>query len=155
MVFFTATSPIVLVSVMTAVMSSLLLRRRPLRSNKPADLRRHIPSPRNTLLPSLSQAQADTLPYPPNHFPDPRDVETHYGSMRVYEWGPEHGAKVLLIHGDTTPGPMLGPVACELVNKGCRVMIIGLSTSNSIPTMTVSSCLHGSCISVMDERASA
>ncbi|KAL8802702.1 MAG: hypothetical protein Q9200_006496 [Gallowayella weberi] len=113
-----AASPIILVSVMTVVLSSLLLRRRSHRANKPADLRRIIPSPRKTLLPSLSQAEADTLAYAPDHFPGARDVETHYGSMRVYEWGPEHGAKILLIHGDTTPGPMLGPIAKELVKKG-------------------------------------
>ena len=51
--------------------------------------------------------------------------------MRVYEWGSEDGRKVVLVHGDTTPGPMLGPIAKALVNRGWRVMIIGASMSPS------------------------
>lgn len=47
--------------------------------------------------------------------------------MRVYEWGSEDGMKILLVHGDTTPAPMLGPIAEELVSRGCRVMMIGAS----------------------------
>ncbi|KAL8699458.1 MAG: hypothetical protein Q9224_001400 [Gallowayella concinna] len=64
--------------------------------------------------------------------------------MRVYEWGPEHGAKILLVHGDTTPGPMLGPIAKALVDKGCRVMIIGLSTPNFMYYLTMYYCFPGS-----------
>ena len=93
--------------------------------NEPAALRRTIASPRETLLPHLTPEQAATLPYPPNLFPGARDVETPYGVMRIYEWGPQEGMKVILVHGDTTPGPMLGPIAEALVEKGCRVMIIG------------------------------
>lgn len=89
-------------------------------------LRRSIPSPRETLLPHLSAKQAAALAYPPNIFPGSRDVDTPYGAMRVYEWGPEQGRKVLLIHGDTTPGPMMGPIAHQLVECGCRVMILGM-----------------------------
>ncbi|KAL2046979.1 hypothetical protein N7G274_000997 [Stereocaulon virgatum] len=83
-----------------------------------------IPSPRDTLLPFLSEAQAAALPYSPNLLPGARDVDTPYGVMRVYEWGPASGRKVLLVHGDTTPGPMLGPIATALAQKDCRVMVI-------------------------------
>ena len=107
------------------VTATLALLRWPVRSNKPAALRRRIPSPRQTLLPQLSAGQVAALSYPPDLLPGARDVETLYGVMRVYEWGPEDGMKVLLIHGDTTPGPMLGPIAVQLVERGCRVMIIG------------------------------
>ncbi len=47
--------------------------------------------------------------------------------MRVYEWGPKDGKKMLFIHGDTTPAPILGPVAHNLVKRGCRVMMFGES----------------------------
>ena len=98
------------------------------RSNKPAALRRRIASPRDTLLPFLSQEQIDTLPYHPDCLSGARDVETPFGTMRVYEWGPEDGRKVVLIHGDTTPAPMLGPIAAKLVASGCRVMLFGMSS---------------------------
>ncbi|KAM0797722.1 Alpha/Beta hydrolase protein [Usnea florida] len=85
-----------------------------------------IPSPRDTLLPKLSPTEATALPYPTDLLPGARDVATPYGVMRVYEWGPEDGNKVLFIHGDTTPAPILGPVARDLVDKGCRVMMFDL-----------------------------
>jgi pimeloyl-ACP methyl ester carboxylesterase len=44
----------------------------------------------------------------------------------VYEWGPEEGRKVLLIHGISTPCIALGGVANGLVEKGCRVMLLDL-----------------------------
>ena len=87
---------------------------------------RTIPSPRDNLLPSTSLQQA-ALPYPPGLLPGARDVATPYGVMRVYEWGPQKGDKVLFIHGDTTPAPMLGPIAHNLVSRGCRVMMFGMS----------------------------
>ena len=107
--------------------------------NEYGTLRRSIASPRKTLLPSLSSEQIAALPYPPNIIPGARDVETLYGSMRVYEWGPEDGRKVLLIHGDATPAPILAPIASRLVDNGCRVMIIGSfflfsHTQGSLPT---------------------
>lgn len=57
-------------------------------------------------------------------------MATPYGTMRVYEWGPEEGKKVVVIHGDTTPAPMLGPIAEVLVKRGCRVILFGKSASN-------------------------
>lgn len=96
------------------------------RARKP--LPRRISSPRDTLLPQISSEQAAALPYPPGLLPGARDVTTPYGVMRVYEWGPKDGDKVLFIHGDTTPTPMLGPIAHNLSNRGCRVMMFGMST---------------------------
>ena len=91
-------------------------------------LLRKMSSPRDTLLPQLSPKQAAGLPYPPDLLPGARDVATPYGVMRVYEWGPKKGDKVVFIHGDTTPAPILGPIAHDLVNRGCRVMLFGKST---------------------------
>ena len=110
---------------LAVVIASAALIRWPLSSNKPPTSRRKIASPRETLLPRLSARQVASLPYPPDLLPGARDVETLYGVMRVYEWGPEDGMKVLMIHGDTTPAPMLGPIAIQLVDKGCRVLLFG------------------------------
>ncbi|KAH8815272.1 Alpha/Beta hydrolase protein [Xylogone sp. PMI_703] len=89
-------------------------------------LPRRIPSPRDTLLPRLSKSEKDALPYPPDLFPGARDVENMYGKTRVYEWGPETGKKVLLIHGISTPCLSLGGVAHGLVSRGCRVILFDL-----------------------------
>lgn len=65
------------------------------------------------------------LPYPPDAFPGGREVRTAYGVTQVFEWGPEDGEKVLLIHGVGTPCIALGSMAEEFVKRGCRVMIYG------------------------------
>ena len=44
----------------------------------------------------------------------------------MFEWGPEKGRKVLLVHGISTPCVALGGVANGLVEKGCRVMLLDL-----------------------------
>lgn len=84
-----------------------------------------IPSPAETLLPSLEVKELKELPYPPHALPGQRDVESPYGNIRVYEWGPEDGDKVLLIHGISTPSIALTDLAYKLVRKGCRVMLFG------------------------------
>ncbi|RFU24109.1 hypothetical protein B7463_g12230, partial [Scytalidium lignicola] len=91
-----------------------------------APLPKRIPSPRETLLPRLSKSEKDALPYPPDLFPGARDVENVFGTTRVYEWGPETGKKVLLIHGISTPCLSLGSIAHALVSKGCRVLLFDL-----------------------------
>ena len=83
-------------------------------------------SPRETLLPSLSSVERSKLPYPPDSLPGARDVDSPYGTIRVYEWGPEDGRKVLLIHGVSTPCLALGAVAHGLADAGCRVMLFDL-----------------------------
>ena len=72
-------------------------------------------------LPNSSAA----LPYPADAFPGARDVETEYGTIKVFEWGPEAGKKVLLMHGIGTPCVALGDMAREFVRRGCRVMLFG------------------------------
>lgn len=85
-----------------------------------------VPSPLKTLLSKLSPEEAASLPYPPDAYPGIRDVESPYGSLRVYEWGPEDGRKVLLVHGISNPSCALGAVAHGLADKGCRVMMFDL-----------------------------
>lgn len=71
--------------------------------------------------------EKSAAPYPPELFPGGRDVETVYGTIRVFEWGPEEGEKVLLVHGIGTPCIAMGDMAWELVKKGYRVMLFGTS----------------------------
>jgi hypothetical protein len=82
-------------------------------------------SPREPLQ-SLSSTELSKLPLPPDVLPGARDVSTPYGSIRVYEWGPEDGKKVLFIHGITTPCIALGDLAHALAHHGCRVMLFDL-----------------------------
>lgn len=83
-------------------------------------------SPRDSLLPRLSKAEIANLPYPPDALPGARDIPSPYGTIRAYEWGPEDGPKVLLVHGISTPCLALGSVAHGLVAKGHRVMLFDL-----------------------------
>lgn len=76
--------------------------------------------------PEDSSGRAAAVPYPPELFPGGRDVETVYGTIRVFEWGPEEGEKVLLVHGIGTPCIAMGDMAWELVRKGYRVMLFGM-----------------------------
>ncbi|KXG46681.1 Alpha/beta hydrolase fold-1 [Penicillium griseofulvum] len=83
-------------------------------------------SPRSTVLPGISESENRQLPLPADVLPGARDVDSPYGSIRVYEWGPEDGPKVLFVHGITTPCIALGGVAHALVDRGCRVMLFDL-----------------------------
>jgi hypothetical protein len=94
-----------------------------LRSNKP----KPIASPKDAVQ-GLSAEELTTLPYPLDALPGARDVDSPWGSIRVYEWGPEDGEKVLLIHGISTPSIALADLAHKLVGRGCRVMLFGTST---------------------------
>lgn len=76
--------------------------------------------------PALSPEQNSEHPLPSDVLPGARDVATPYGSIRVYEWGPEDGQKLLFLHGITTPCIALGGVAHALVDRGCRVMLFDL-----------------------------
>jgi pimeloyl-ACP methyl ester carboxylesterase len=83
-----------------------------------------IPSPRKRVA-RFTAAEAASLPYPASALPGGRDVATPYGTIRVFEWGPETGDKVLLMHGIGTPCLALGDMAEELVARGHRVMLFG------------------------------
>lgn len=86
---------------------------------------RIIDSPLPYIRKNLTKQQQDRLPYAPDALEGARDVATPFGSIRVYEWGPEDGRKVLLVHGISTPCIALVGLAEELVTKGCRVMLFG------------------------------
>jgi hypothetical protein len=99
------------------------------RNQRNRDPAKHVvASPLASAIPKLSNKEVDALPYPPDLFPGARNVDTPYGSMRVFEWGSETGRKVLLVHGISTPCISLGSVAERLVDQGCRVILFGQST---------------------------
>ncbi|KAI1481654.1 alpha/beta-hydrolase [Daldinia eschscholtzii] len=85
-----------------------------------------IPGPLTTTLPKFSQAALAEIPYQPDAFPGARDVITPYGNIRVYEFGPENGRKVLFLHGISTSCMTLKAIAMPLVERGCRVMLFDL-----------------------------
>lgn len=88
---------------------------------------RIIESPLPLVQKTLSEQEQKRLPYAPDALEGARDVETPFGSIRVYEWGPEEGSKVLMVHGISTPCIALSGLAEKLVKKGCRVMLFGES----------------------------
>ncbi|KAI9711066.1 MAG: hypothetical protein M1828_001993, partial [Chrysothrix sp. TS-e1954] len=105
----------------------------------PSPQPRSIPSPRSTLLPHLTPSQSSQLAYPPNAMPGARDVDTPYGTMRIYEWGDPGGRRVVFVHGDATPAPLFAGIAHGLVRRGCRVLLfedVQHVTFRSIPNMT-------------------
>ncbi|KAF7191323.1 Serine hydrolase-like protein [Pseudocercospora fuligena] len=63
-----------------------------------------------------------TIPSP-DAFPGGRDIDTPYGNIRAYEWGPENGRKIMFVHGISTPCIALAKVAKLLVRKRCRVLL--------------------------------
>jgi pimeloyl-ACP methyl ester carboxylesterase len=71
-------------------------------------------------------AAIDNHPYHHEAIPGGRDVNTPYGRTRVYEWGPEHGRKVLFVHGISTPCISMAALAARLARQGCRVMLFDL-----------------------------
>ena len=91
-----------------------------------------IASPRDSLLPDLSPEDAAELPYHPAALPGARDVDSPWGTIRVYEFGPRDGEKVLLIHGISTPSIALTDLAHKLVGRGRRVMLFGGSSLLSL-----------------------
>ncbi|KAI1810956.1 alpha/beta-hydrolase [Poronia punctata] len=98
-------------------------RRRGRRNKPPCP---YTPSPGKTVIPALPAKAIEDLPYPPNALPGGRDVDTPYGSIRVYEWGPEDGDRVLFVHGISTPVVALGRLGHEMVSRGHRVMMFDL-----------------------------
>ncbi|KAI0176232.1 alpha/beta-hydrolase [Hypoxylon sp. FL1284] len=85
-----------------------------------------IPGPLTTRFPKLSKAEIDKIPYKHDLFPGARDVVTPYGNIRVYEFGPEDGRKVLFVHGISTSCMTLKEIAKPLAENGCRVMLFDL-----------------------------
>lgn len=115
--------PVTLLGLQFAITVGLKLYK--IKTGGPQD-KQVVPSPIKSLSPKLSPEEGASCPYPPDAYPGTRDVESPYGNLRVYEWGPENGRKVLLVHGISNPCIALGAVAHGLADKGCRVMMFDL-----------------------------
>lgn len=115
-----ASRPVLSTSV--ALISAALLLR-PLLFRAPQSTSKIIPSPRETLLPRLSPSELALLPYPPDALPGGRDVPTPYGTIRVFEFGPREGPRVLLLAGISTPCVSLSALAEALAARGHRVLL--------------------------------
>ncbi|ORY19731.1 Alpha/Beta hydrolase protein [Clohesyomyces aquaticus] len=127
-------SPVQLYAAGGVVSVTLLVLFNSLRSSPPI-----IPAPRETVIPQMAPENLRDIPYPLEALPGARDVDSPYGSTRVYEFGPRDGPKVLLIHGISTPCIALASLAHKLADKGCRVMIFDLFSRghSSGPSATV------------------
>lgn len=117
----TLTSRPVLSASLLMLTTALILR--PILARPLASMPKTIPSPRETLLPHLSPSELASLPYPPDALPGSRDVRTPYGTIKVFEFGPAQGERVLLLSGISTPCIGLSHLAHSLVERGFRVML--------------------------------
>jgi pimeloyl-ACP methyl ester carboxylesterase len=99
-----------------------------LRRNQRRDenLRAVTASPLEKAYATLSSKSSQKLIYTPDFLPGGRNVSTPYGQCRAFEFGPENGPKVLLIHGISTPCISVAYLARQLVKKGCRVLLFDL-----------------------------
>ncbi|KAJ4386454.1 hypothetical protein N0V93_009350 [Gnomoniopsis smithogilvyi] len=105
--------------------AAILLRPLLLSSTRPpfSNSRRIIPSPRQSLLPHLTPSEITQLPYPLNALPGSRAVPTPFGLTHIFEFGPPHGERVLLLAGISTPCVSLSSLALALVDRGFRVLL--------------------------------
>lgn len=71
-------------------------------------------------------SKSNDYPYQPDDVnAEHRIVETQYGPIQIFEWGPEDGKKVIFLHGISTPCIAFKGIAEELVHEGCRVILYG------------------------------
>ncbi|RYO77799.1 hypothetical protein DL766_001303 [Monosporascus sp. MC13-8B] len=116
------TTSVIVTTVLATIALQSLIRYALWPSSKP----KVIPGPLATYIPKLSQDELKKVTYHPDYYPGARDVTTPYGNIRVYEFGPEDGRKVLFIHGISTTCMTLQDIARPLAEKGCRVMLFDL-----------------------------
>lgn len=64
--------------------------------------------------------------YPSDFYPGGKNIETPYGSIRIYEFGPEEGRRLLFIHGITTPSPVFAGILPAMAEAGFRVCTFDL-----------------------------
>lgn len=64
--------------------------------------------------------------YPSDFYPGGKNVETPYGSIRIYEFGPEEGQRLLFIHGITTPSPVFAGILPAMADAGFRICTFDL-----------------------------
>ena len=139
-------SPFTYLAAAAASLASLALVKTAFRGSHSADYPAATPSP----LIKHRQTAAEKLAYPPDSIiAGARDVPTPYGTIRIYEFGPETAQrKVLFIHGISTPSISLVGIAENLAfKKGCRVMLMdlfGRGWSDGVPDLPYDGRLYAS-----------
>jgi len=91
-----------------------------------------IPSPEQTLLPFLTESELAALPYPLDALPGGRWEDTPYGRIRVYEFGPQKGKKVVYVHGISTPCISGREILLKLADQGCHVLTFGMDARTQL-----------------------
>lgn len=69
---------------------------------------------------------SESANYPSNFYPGGRTIPSPYGDIRLYEFGPKDGRKVLFIHGITTPCPVFKGILSKMTDAGFRVCTFDL-----------------------------
>lgn len=64
--------------------------------------------------------------YPSDFYPGGKNIDTPYGSIRTYEFGPEDGKRLLFVHGITTPSPVFAGILPAMADAGYRVCTFDL-----------------------------
>ncbi|KAF4977251.1 hypothetical protein FZEAL_6191 [Fusarium zealandicum] len=103
-----------------ATIAFLVLARAVLYPARPSSIRNPL---REGVYAKANAHKTKNLVYQPDQFPGARDVETPYGNIRVYEFGPQGGEKVLFVHGISTPCVTLAPLANALAKRGYRLTL--------------------------------
>lgn len=67
-----------------------------------------------------------TSAYPPDFYPGSKIVETPYGNIQAYEFGPTDGERVLFVHGITTPCAVFKGILGKMADAGYRVCAFDL-----------------------------
>jgi hypothetical protein len=75
---------------------------------------------------------ATSTVYSKTYLPGSRYIKTPHGSTQVFEFGPEDGQKVLLVHGISTPCIAVSGIAKDLVKRNCRVIIFGTTANDHL-----------------------
>lgn len=106
-----------------------------------ANLQPRLAEPALSCIPARGEAEQlepnEKPPYSKDTLPGGRPFTTVYGTIQVFEWGPERGEKVLIIHGLSTPCIALGNMAKGFVDNGYRVMMFGESWLYHLPAVPV------------------
>jgi len=75
----------------------------------------------------LASLRANPSPYyPTSLYPNSTSVESPYGFVQYALFGPEHGEKIVFVHGYSCPSPIFEKLSKSLAEDGYRVLTYDL-----------------------------
>jgi predicted alpha/beta-fold hydrolase len=75
----------------------------------------------------LASLRANPSPfYPTSLYPNSTSVESPYGFVQYALFGPEHGEKIVFVHGYSCPSPIFEKISKGLAEDGYRVLTYDL-----------------------------